>query len=69
MLQKKLPNLPLLYWEKNKDTQVSEFDRCNKVPDVMDLHYNNFYWQVKETQNNKLYLYSAYFDKRQISYA
>ena len=69
MLQKKLPNLPLLYWEKNKDTLVSEFDHCNKVPDVMDLHYNNFYWQVKETQNNKFYLYSAYFDKRQISCA
>ena len=45
-----------------KDQKVS--DHCNKVPDVMDLQYDNFYWQVKETQNNKLYLYSAYFDNR-----
>lgn len=62
MLQEKLPNLPLIYLQMKKDQKVS--DHCNKVPDVMDLQYDNFYWQVKETQNNKLYLYSAYFDNR-----
>ena len=63
-LQEKLPNLPLIYWTKNKD-RVSRRD-CDKIPDILDVQYNNQFWQVKTTENNTFYLYAAYFDNREI---
>ena len=61
MLQEKLPNLPLQYWQQNKD---KKFSKCNEIPNLIKLQYNNHYWQVKETQENTLFLYAAYFDTR-----
>ena len=63
-LQKKLPNLPLIYWQQNKQRNFSS--SCDDIPDIMSIQYNNDYWQVKETENNMIYLYAAYFDKRKI---
>ena len=61
-LQEKLPNLPLLYWEKNKERKF--VSSCDDIPDILGLHYNNHYWQVKQTKTNPIYLYAAYFDNR-----
>ena len=63
-LQDKLPNLPLLYWQENKERNFSS--SCDDIPDVLDLDYNNDYWQVKKTPNNTLFLYAAYFDDREV---
>ena len=38
---------------------------CEKTPDILQLHYNNNYWQQRTTQNATFYLYSAFYDKRQ----
>ena len=64
-LQTKLPNLPILHWWENKDKNVSEI--CWKVPNLIDLKYNNKYWQVKETSNGTFYLYAAYYDVRKFT--
>ena len=64
-LQTKLPNLPILHWSENKDKNVSEI--CWKVPNLIDLKYNNKYWQVKETSNGTFYLYAAYYDVRKLT--
>ena len=37
---------------------------CWKIPNLLDLHFNNKYWQVKETKNGTFYLYAAYYDVR-----
>ena len=63
-LQAKLPNLPLLFWQKTKGVLLS---RCDKMTDILAVHYNNDYWQVLDTQHNTLFLYSAYFDNRESS--
>ena len=63
-LQEKLPNLPLIYWQKNKERNSSR--DCDKIPDILDIQYNNDYWQVKQTENNTFYLHAAYFDNRKI---
>ena len=52
----------MMSWLK-KDKQVSD---CHRVPDILDILYNNFYWQVKETKHGTLYLYSAFLDIRKI---
>ena len=62
-LQNKLPNLPLLYWQKNKERKFPS--SCDDIPDVLGLHYNNHYWQVKQTKSNTIYLFAAYYDNRQ----
>ena len=63
-MQEKLPNLPLLYWQENKERNFSS--PCDDIPDVLGLDYNNDYWQIKKTPHNTLFLYAAYFDNRQV---
>ena len=59
------PNLPILHWWTNKDRKVS--DNCWKVPNILDLHYSNKYWQVKRTSEGIFYLYAAYYDVRKVN--
>ena len=62
-LQEMLPNIPIFHWRENKDKKVAE--NCWKVPNILNLHYNNKYWQVKESSNGTFYLYAAYYDVRE----
>ena len=59
-----LPNIPIFHWRENKDKKVAE--NCWKVPNILNLHYNNKYWQVKESSNGTFYLYAAYYDVREV---
>ena len=63
-LQEMLPNIPIFHWRENKDKKVAE--NCWKVPNILNLHYNNKYWQVKESSNGTFYLYAAYYDVREV---
>ena len=61
-LQEMLPNLPIFHWLANRNKKVMR--NCWKIPNLLDLHFNNKYWQVKETKNGTFYLYAAYYDVR-----
>ena len=63
-LQEMWPNIPILHWWNNKDRKVS--DNCWKIPNILDLHYSNKYWQVKKTSEGTIYLYAAYYDIRKV---
>ena len=63
-LQEMWPNIPILNWWKNKGRKVS--DNCWKIPNILDLHYSNKYWQEKRTRNGTFYLYAAYYDVRKV---
>ena len=63
-LQEMWPNMPILHWWKNKGLKVS--DNCWKIPNILNLHYSNKYWQVKRTSEGIIYLYAAYFDIRKV---
>ena len=63
-LQEMWPNIPILQWWKNKDRKVSH--NCWKIPNILDLHYSNQYWQVKRTSDVTFYLYAAYYDVRKV---
>ena len=63
-LQATWPNLPVLHWKNNKDKKVS--NKCFKIPNILDLHYSNKYWQVKQTSDGTFYLYAAYYDVRKV---
>ena len=62
-LQEKLRNVPILHWWRTRNVKVKS--KCDKVPDILSLHYNNKYWQVRVTVNATFYLYAAYLDNRQ----
>ena len=61
-LQEMLPNIPIVHWWRNKEKQ--EMRNCWKIPNILELHFHNQYWQVKETKNGTFYLYAAYYDVR-----
>jgi len=63
-LQDKLPNLPIVYWQANKDKKMAVNATCAKFPSIMDLKFNNQFWQVVETSNGTFHLYGAYLDVR-----
>ena len=62
--QTMFPNIPVLHWREYKDKKVS--DKCWKIPNILDLHYSNKYWQEKRTRNGTFYLYAAYYDVRKV---
>jgi len=63
-LQPQMPNLPILYWQENKDKKLFLNSTCAKFPSVFDLHFNNKYWQEVQTTNGTFHLYGAYLDVR-----
>ena len=64
ILQEMWPNIPILHWWENKDLKVS--DNCWKVPNILNLHYSNTYWQVKRTRDGMTFLFAAYYDVRKV---
>ena len=63
-LQSQMPNLPLVYWQQNKNKKLGKNKTCAKYPDIYDLHFNNKYWQETVTSNGTFLLYGAYLDVR-----
>ena len=60
-----MPNLPLSYWQDKAQGQGMALNRsCAKMPDLLNLRYNNLYWQEVVTSAITLYLYGAYLDIR-----
>lgn len=67
-IEKTLPNLPLVYLNKNKINNVfQKNESCARFPSLYDLEFNNVYWQSLFTSNGTFYLYSAYYDVRKLS--
>jgi len=63
-LQIELPNLPVVYWNQNKKKKMEVNSTCAKFPSILELNFNNKYWQVTETSNGTFLLYGAYLDTR-----
>ena len=64
MLASDMPNLPLMFLHENKDKQRKKNDTCAKLPNLYDLHFNNF-WQIYESNEGTYNLYSAFLDMRE----
>ncbi|CAL4122333.1 unnamed protein product [Meganyctiphanes norvegica] len=63
-IQKRNPNLPVQYWFKNRYAGMKYADHCAAFPSLLDVKYNNIYWQYLKTSQGTFYLYSAYYDNR-----
>lgn len=67
-IQKILPNLPISYWNRIKNKAVHpKNETCAKFPSVLDLEFNNLYWQTLHSSNGTFHLYGAYYDVRKLS--
>jgi hypothetical protein len=51
----------ILVVPQNKE---SKLEKCGKFPNILDLHYNNLYWQQLESGGGTFLLYAAYLDTR-----
>ena len=64
-IESQVPNLPLSYWQDNANGKGMALNgSCAKMPNLLNLRYNNLYWQEVVTSNITLYLYGAYLDIR-----
>lgn len=62
-LHRMVPNIPKFYTSgKRKPKGYSA--TCAKFPDVVDLHYNNVYWQTYQDSNLTIHMLSAFYDNR-----
>ena len=53
-IESQMPNLPLSYWQDNAKGRGMALNRsCAKMPDLLNLRYNNLYWQAKTKTKNK----------------
>lgn len=67
-IQNVLPNLPVSYWNKNKNKAIYyKNDTCAKFPSIYDIEFNNLYWQSLHSSNGTFHLYGAYYDIRKLS--
>ena len=67
-VQKKLPSLPIAYWNRHKNRPMFyKNESCAKFPSVFDLEFRNIYWQNLHTSNGTFQLFGAYYDVRQTS--
>ncbi|CAH0549322.1 unnamed protein product [Brassicogethes aeneus] len=63
-IQNRAPNLPIVYWNKNKNKPMGFNNTCARFPSMFELEFNNLYWQTLRTSNGTFQLYGAYLDKR-----
>ncbi|XP_028144962.1 uncharacterized protein LOC114338558 isoform X1 [Diabrotica virgifera virgifera] len=63
-IQKRMPNLPIIYWNKNKNKPMGSNNTCARFPSMFDLEFNNIYWQTLRTSNGTFQLFGAYLDNR-----
>lgn len=67
-VQKKLPSLPIVYWNRHKDRPMFyKNESCAKFPSIFDLEFSNIYWQNLDTTNGTFQLFGAYYDVRKSS--
>lgn len=67
---KRLPSLPIAYWEKHKGKQPVKFYKnktCAAFPTIYDLEFDNVYWQTLRSSNGTFHFYGAYYDVRPTS--
>lgn len=67
---KRLPSLPIAYWEKHKNKQTVKYFKnktCAAFPTIYDLEFDNIYWQTLRSTNGTIHLYGAYYDVRPAS--
>lgn len=66
---RRLPSLPLHFWQKHKDDKNKFLDRkdCAPFPSLYELEFHNVYWQTLRTTNGTFHLYGAYLDVRNAS--
>lgn len=58
-----IPNIPKNYLETQTATKNYN-NSCAKYPKLVDLHYNNLYWQTAYVNDSTLHILGAYLDNR-----
>lgn len=62
-LGRAIPNIPEDYLT-TKTTNRNYNSSCARYPKLVDLHYNNLYWQTAYVSDSTLHILGAYLDNR-----
>lgn len=65
-IERNVPSLPVDFWGRHQlgEGQNGVQSECAKLPSILDLEYNNEYWQRQRTSNGTFELLGAYLDNR-----
>lgn len=63
-IKKELPNIPSAYLETNSKLPMGFNRTCARFPELLDLEFDNLYWQIARTSNGTFRLMGAYLDNR-----
>lgn len=63
-IQKRMPSLPIIYWNKLKNKNLGFNSTCARSPSLFDLEFNNVHWQTLRTTNGTFQFFGAYLDVR-----
>lgn len=63
-IQKRMPSLPIIYWNKLKNKNLGVNSSCARSPSLFDLEFNNVHWQTLRTTNGTFQFFGAYLDVR-----
>ena len=77
-IEEMFPNLPMVFWQAynsievddvfNNKSNLKEKEKqikyCGELPNILDIHYNNIYWQQMESGGGTFLLYAAFLDTR-----
>ena len=57
-LESRIPNLPVKSWLTMKNLTKSKKSGCSIYPSILDIEYQNKYWQLFRFQNSTFHLYA-----------
>lgn len=79
-IEKMFPNLPMVFWQTYNSIEINDQSsnkskyeeiedqkdnkECGELPNILDIHYNNIYWQQMESGGGTFLLYAAFLDTR-----
>ncbi|XP_066941202.1 uncharacterized protein [Macrobrachium rosenbergii] len=66
-MERRTPNLPVRFWLKVKNKNLSKNSSCAQFPSLYNLSYVDTHWQELQTVDGPYHLFGAYFDNRTLA--
>lgn len=63
-IRQELPNIPWVYLDPSSKLPRGFNRSCGKFPELVDLEFDDLYWQIATTSNGTFRLIGAYMDAR-----
>ena len=64
-LENQMYNVPVMFVDEKKEDQLKRKNlSCARLPNILDLKFNNIFWQKFQTFTMSFYLFNAFYENR-----